>query len=143
MFLKCAFVACVKLTINLVSQLDTYTLPRVENLFATIAGGKTFAKQGMYQEMLDVTINTHKGHFNYNCLVFGVSSSPAIFQCTTDNLLQNIPDVSVYLENRSKVCIKPGPGVEEMMWDFIRNVFQASSATYLGHHSFILREHLY
>ena len=45
-----------------------------------------------------VTINTHKGLFKYNRLVFGVGSSPSIFQCTMDNLLQNIPHVAVYLD---------------------------------------------
>lgn len=34
-----------------------------------------------------VDINTHKGLFKYNCLVFGVASSPAISQHTMDNLL--------------------------------------------------------
>lgn len=46
-----------------------------------------------------VTINTHKGLFKYNRLVFGVVSSPAIFQRTMDTLLQGIPHVAVYLDD--------------------------------------------
>ena len=46
-----------------------------------------------------VTVNTHNGLFKYNCLVFGVASSPAIFQRTMDNLLQNIPYVAVYRDD--------------------------------------------
>ena len=98
-----------KLTANHASQLDTYPLPRVEDLFATLAGGKTFMKLNMshaYQQLLldeeskhYITINTHKGLFEYNLLVFGVASSPAIFQRTMDNLLQNIPHVAVYLDD--------------------------------------------
>lgn len=62
-----------------------------------LAGGKTFTKvdisHGYQQLLLDeeskqyVMINTHKGLFKYNRLVFGVASSPAIFQRTMDNLL--------------------------------------------------------
>lgn len=93
------------LTINQASQLDTYPLPRVEDLFTMLAGRKTFTKLDMshaYQQLLldeeskqYVTVNTHKGLFRYNHLVFGVASSPAIFQHTMDNLLQNIPYVAV------------------------------------------------
>ncbi|XP_035806354.2 uncharacterized protein K02A2.6-like [Amphiprion ocellaris] len=144
-----------KLTINQASQLDTYPLPRVEDLFATLAGGQTFTKLDMshaYQQLLldeeskkYVTINTHKGLFKYNRLVFGVASSPAIFQRTMDNLLQNIPHVAVYLDD----ILVTGRTEEEHLrnLDRVLNrmaeaglrlkrskcVFQAPSVTYLGH----------
>lgn len=48
----------------------------------------------VYQQLLldgdseqNVNISTHKCLFNYNCLVFDVAPSPAIFQHTMDNLL--------------------------------------------------------
>jgi hypothetical protein len=98
-----------KLTVNQVSKLIEYPLPRVDDLFATLAGGKLFTKLDMsnaYQQLLldedskqYVTINTHKGLFKYNRLVFGVASSPAIFQRTMDTLLQGIPHVAVYLDD--------------------------------------------
>ena len=60
-----------KLTINQAAKPDVYPLPRVEDLFATLAGGKSFTKLDLaeaYQQIpLDetskqyVTINTHKG----------------------------------------------------------------------------------
>ena len=94
---------------NQVSKLIEYPLPRVDDLFATLAGGKLFTKLDMshaYQQLLldedskqYVTINTHKGLFKYNRLVFGVASSPAIFQRTMDTLLQGIPHVAVYLDD--------------------------------------------
>ena len=59
-------------------------LPRIEDLFARLAGGKKFTKLDIdhaYPQIpLDkdlrssVTINTHKGLFRYNCLPFGVHS---------------------------------------------------------------------
>ena len=60
-----------KLTVNKVAKPDVYPLPRIEELFATLAGGKSFTKLDLahaYQQIpLEqsskqyVTINTHKG----------------------------------------------------------------------------------
>ncbi len=120
-----------------------------------LAGGKTFTKLDMshvYQQLLldeeskqCVTINTHKVLFKYNCLVFGVASSPAIFQHIMDNLLQNIPHVAVYLDD----IVVTGRTEEEHLQNLdqvlkrmsdaglrlkrSKCVFQAPSVTYLGH----------
>ena len=98
-----------RLTINQASKLDAYPLPKVEELFASLSGGKSFSKldlQHVYQQLtLDdnsrpyTTINTHHGLFQYNCLPFGVSSAPGIFQRTMDSLLQGLPHVTVYLDD--------------------------------------------
>lgn len=78
-----------KLTVNQVSKLDNYPIPKTEDLLATLGGGEKLTKLDMsqaYQQMtLDeesrkfTTINTHKGLFQYNRLPFGVSSAPGIF----------------------------------------------------------------
>ena len=46
-----------------------------------------------------VTINTHKGLFEYTRLPFGVASAPALFQRTMENLLQGLKHVCVYLDD--------------------------------------------
>ena len=46
-----------------------------------------------------MTINTHKGLYCYNRLLFGVASTPSIFQRTMENILQGIDHVSVYLDD--------------------------------------------
>ena len=46
-----------------------------------------------------VTINTHRGLFQYNRLPFGVASAPAIFQRHMEVLLQGLDGVSVYLDD--------------------------------------------
>ena len=61
-----------KVTINSSLEIDQYPLPKPDDLFATLAGGKQFTKIDLtnaYQQMaLDqesrelVTINTHRGH---------------------------------------------------------------------------------
>ncbi len=98
-----------KLTVNQVSKLDKYPIPKIEDLFASLAGGQKFTKldlsQAYQQLILDeesrnyVVINTHKGLFRYTRLPFGIASAPAIFQRTMENILQGIPHVIVYLDD--------------------------------------------
>ena len=46
-----------------------------------------------------VTINTHKGLFQYTRLPFGGSAAPAIFQRCMENLFRGCQGVSVYLDD--------------------------------------------
>ena len=79
-----------KVTINPVLKIDQHPLPRPEELFATLSGGKKFTTLDLFQAythtLLDdassgyVTINTHKGLYKYKRLPYGVASAPAVFQ---------------------------------------------------------------
>ena len=96
-------------TVNPVSQLDRYPIPKVEDLLATLGKGKAFTKidiRHAYQQLpLDepswkfVFINTHKGLFRYTKLPFGISSAPGIFQRVVESLLQGIPGVVSYIDD--------------------------------------------
>ena len=98
-----------KLTVNKAAKLDAYPIPRIQYLFARLAGGKKFTKLDIthaYQQIpLDedsrssVTINTHKGLFRYHHLPFGVHSAPAIFQREMEGLLRDILSTVVYLDD--------------------------------------------
>ena len=98
-----------KLTINSVAKNELYPLPRIEELFASVSGGKVFSKLDLshaYQQLqLDessqeyVTINTHRGLYRYTRLPFGVASAPAIFQRTMETLLKGLPMVVAYLDD--------------------------------------------
>ena len=98
-----------KQTLNPVSKLDRYPIPKVEDLFAKLAGGQKFTKLDLsqaYQQLpLDeeskqyVVINTHKGLYRYTRLPYGISSAPGIFQRVMENLLRGIPGVIVYLDD--------------------------------------------
>lgn len=105
----CRLCGDYKLTVNRVSTLEQYPIPKVEDLLAVLAGGQQFTKLDMshaYQQIqMDdqskkyLTVNTHRGMFTYNRLPFGVSSAPAIFQRTMEGVLQGIPQVAVYLDD--------------------------------------------
>ena len=98
-----------KLTVNKAARLDTYPIPKLEDLFSRLAGGAIFTKldlsQAYAQLKLDeeskqfTVINTHRGLFAYNRLSFGISSAPGIFQRTMEGLLQGIPGVLCYLDD--------------------------------------------
>ena len=98
-----------KLTINSVAKNEVYPLPRIEDLFASVSGGKVFSKLDLshayLQLQLDessqeyITINTHCGLYHYTRLPFGVDSAPAIFQRTVETLLKGLPMVVAYLDD--------------------------------------------
>jgi hypothetical protein len=78
-------------------KVDQYPLPKAEDLFATLAGGKKFSKLDMSQAYLQMklhpewlkfcTINTHKGLYQYTRLPFGIASALALFQKMMDTSL--------------------------------------------------------
>ena len=89
--------------------MDQYPLPKIQDIFASLAGGQRFTKIDIRQaynqlEMNDnsksyLTINTHKGLYSYNRLVFGISASPSIWQRTMDQVLKGIPNTSCILDD--------------------------------------------
>ena len=98
-----------KVTLNPVLQVDQHPIPKPEDIFVSLVGGKLFTtldlSQAYQQLMLDeeskelVTISTHLGLFCYNRLPFEVASAPAIFQQTMDQLLHGLPGVKCYLDD--------------------------------------------
>ena len=98
-----------KQTVNPVAKLDRYPIPRVEDLFTKLAGGKAFMKLDLSQAYLQVppdkesrklvVVNTHKGLYRYTRLPYGVSSAPGIFQRLMETVLQGIPNVIVYIDD--------------------------------------------
>lgn len=97
-----------KVTLNPVLCDDKYPLPRIEDLFASLRGGKTFSKidlkSAYTQLLLDddsrklCTIVTHKGNFIYNRLPFGIKTAPNKFQRIMDSLFK-LPHVGVFIDD--------------------------------------------
>ena len=144
-----------KLTINQAAPREVYPLPTVEELFANLSGGEFFSKLDMSNTYLQlplhdeskqyVTVNTHRGLFQYNHLPFGVSSVPAIFQRYMQTLMQGLRDVSVYIDD----ILVTGASLEEHLESLstvlehlqaaglrlnrAKCFFLRPSITYLGH----------
>ncbi len=95
-----------KVTVNPVLHVDQYPLPKPDGLFA---GGKKFSTLDLshaYQQLLleedshkFVTMNTHRGLYQYKRLPLGIASAPAIFQKTMDSILQGLTGVMCYLDD--------------------------------------------
>ena len=98
-----------KLTLNPVSIIDSYPLPRIDEIFTALSGGKYFSKLDLSHAYLQLrlseasqpltTINTHKGLFQYCRLPFGIASAPAMFQRTMDNLLKGLNHTTAYIDD--------------------------------------------
>ena len=98
-----------KITVNQASNTESYPLPRIEDLLASLSGGTAFSKLDLahaYQQVvLDeeskevVTIKTHKGLYKVNRLPFRVASAPSLFQRIMENILQGLAGISVYIDD--------------------------------------------
>ena len=98
-----------KVTVNQALSVDQYPLPKVDDLLATLAGGKHFTKLDLTQAYLQLelhpdsqkycTINTHKGLYQFKRLPFGIASAPALFQRVMDTILQGVPGAMCYIDD--------------------------------------------
>ncbi|XP_061878364.1 uncharacterized protein K02A2.6-like [Entelurus aequoreus] len=96
-------------TLNPALCAEHYPIPRIEDLFASLAGGQRFSKLDLANAYLQVpvqessrkylTITTQKGMFCYNRLPFGITSAPSIFQRVMDQVLQGLPNVHCFLDD--------------------------------------------
>ena len=97
------------MTVNQVSQLDNYLIPKIDTLFAEISGCKKFVKLDLkhaYQQMLLdkssqelLTINTHLGQFKPTRLAFGIKSATGIFQRAIENKLKGLKHALVRVDD--------------------------------------------
>lgn len=84
-------------TVNPQLETEEYPLPRIDDIFAKLAGEQRFTKINLkktYHQMEVeeesqeyMTISTHQRLYRYNGLVFGITSAPAIWQSTIDQVL--------------------------------------------------------
>ena len=83
-----------KRTIHPHLEEKTFPLPTPEEVFSTLASGKSFSKISLARanKQMEVeesscqylTINTHLGLFRYRRLLFGISTAPSIIMAEGD-----------------------------------------------------------
>lgn len=109
--------------------MEEYPLPRIEDIYAGLSGGKHFSvidlRQAYLQMELDdqtkeyMTINTQKGLYQYQRLPFGVAAAPAIWQRAMDQVLQGIERTGCFIDD----IIVTGRTTEEHL-DTLNQVLQ-------------------
>ncbi|CAF3948225.1 unnamed protein product [Rotaria sp. Silwood2] len=95
--------------VNQALDINQYPLPRPDELFVALNGGKQFTKIDFSEAYLQIeldddskellVINTHKGLFRYNRLPFGIASAPSIFQKIMDQMLAGLDGTVCYLDD--------------------------------------------
>ena len=144
-----------KATVNPALKVDQHPFLKQDDIFATLAEGNLFTTidltHAYNQVQLDdeskkyVTINMHKGLYQYTKLPFGIASAPAIFQHTMDTILQGAKGVACYIEDliiTEKSDLEHLANLEEVLKHLLRHrvcvkrlkcrVLQ-SSVEFLGH----------
>lgn len=97
----------VTLNPNLV--VPQHPLPRLEEIFESLNGGRQFSKVDFSHAYLQMkvseesqkllTINTHKGLYKCKRLMFGLNAAPAIWQRYVDGLFQGMDGLKVFMDD--------------------------------------------
>lgn len=98
-----------KVTLNKFLIDFKYPLPRIEEIFASLQGGKLFSKLDLSNAYNQLVLDdesqklcvwsTHLGLFKMKRLPFGVKVAGAIFQKTIENLLRSIPHCINFMDD--------------------------------------------
>ena len=86
-----------------------YPLPSPEEVFYKLNGGRVFSKIDLSAAYLQIpaeensskqlSINTHRGLYKFDRLVFGIKVAPAIFQQVMDTMLGGFDFTFAYLDD--------------------------------------------
>lgn len=111
-----------KVTINRKLKREFYPLPRIEELFATLSGGKEFTKidltHAYQQTMLTedsqpcTAITTHIGTFVYRRTPFGLCCIPEKFQKLMEETLRGVRGTVVFLDD---ICVTGASRAEHLV----------------------------
>lgn len=96
-------------TVNRFIENEHYVIPRVDDILASLAGWNYFCKLDLTGAYLQVkvsdrsreilTINTHKGLYQYTRLVYGLKTAPQIFSKIICEILKGLEKVQVYFDD--------------------------------------------
>ncbi|XP_052562119.1 uncharacterized protein K02A2.6-like [Culex pipiens pallens] len=105
--------------LNDVLEPHQYPLPTPAEIFASLAGGQVYSILDMRDAYLllnvaepsrkYLTVNTHRGLYQFNRVPFGIKPAPGAFQQVIDTALAGLPSVKAYLDD----IIVTGRTIEE------------------------------
>lgn len=144
-----------KITINLALNAELYPLPTPEDLFTCMKNGKYFTKLDLSFAYLQLevdekyrkylTINTHKGLYQYTRLNYRINCAPAIFQKLIDQILMGLPGFVCYI-NDILICGESREEHDKRLEEVLRRLdkhnvkvkadkceFSKTDVSYLGH----------
>ena len=67
-----------------------------------------------------VTVNTHRGLYQYNRLPFGIASASTLFQQLLNSLLEGTPHVIFYIDDILVTCSSDEDHIRNLSIDFER-----------------------
>ncbi|CCO37407.1 hypothetical protein RSOLAG1IB_11291 [Rhizoctonia solani AG-1 IB] len=97
--------------LNAITIKDCYALPRQDELIEKLCHAKIFTKLDLHNGYNNIHIKegnewkaafrTKSGHFEPTVMQFGLSDTPAVFQCFMNNIFRDLLDITVivYLDN--------------------------------------------
>ena len=98
-----------KVSINPYLHSHVYPLPTPQEMFSTLANGESYTKLDLaraYKQMRVksecqplLTINTHRGLFQYTRLPFGITTAPSLWQRAMAQVLSGLPGVVFYIDD--------------------------------------------
>ncbi|XP_036334495.1 uncharacterized protein K02A2.6-like [Rhagoletis pomonella] len=97
------------LTLNPALRIDEHPLPKIDELFRNTAGVTKFKKIDLSKAYLQLeihaddrpllTLSTHRGIYQPTRMMFGIFCAPAVWQRFMENLVGDIPGVTVFLDD--------------------------------------------
>ncbi|XP_064214102.1 uncharacterized protein LOC135266773 [Tribolium castaneum] len=98
-----------KTTLNRVIEEDRYPIPKIEDIFNKMRGGKYFCTLDIQKAYLHMpvdeesaimqAISTHKGVYKVKRLMFGVKTAPNAWQRFMDQMLQDLEGVVCFFDD--------------------------------------------
>lgn len=141
---KIRLCADYRATLNKNIESDNYPIPRIEEIFSKLSGGKYFCTLDINQAYLHMltseetaemqTISTCKGTYKVKRLMFGVKVAPNVWQRYMDQTLQGVEGAACFFDD---IALQAGTYIQ--LLQRIRKVFEIlqkfsqNSVTYLGH----------
>lgn len=106
---KIRICADYKTTVNKFLKNDNYPIPRIQDLFAKMSGGKWFCTLDVCQAYLHMevdhassllqAISTHKGTYRVKRMMFGIKVAPNTWQRFMDQVLIDVPGTICFFDD--------------------------------------------